>query len=140
MNFEVIFRGYATGSEMSWRDPDMLQTLHFHIPVRKWQFGGAVPPTLGLQWNLPKITKNTINAMFWPSYPIGWACVVKIICIYVLNKFWDIPKQKVLIIFFFRFCLKIDDFSENFFKDPEIHLFELKNPVGWVPHVVLAQN
>ena len=42
--------------------------------------------------------------------------------------------------FFFRFCLKIDDFSENFFKDPEIHLFELKNSVGWVPHVVLAQN
>ena len=40
----------------------------------------------------------------------------------------------------FRFSLKIHDFSEKFFERPKIHFFELRNPVGWVPHVVLALN
>ena len=49
LNFDVIFRGYAIVSEMSPRDSDMLQTLNFHISDRKWQFGGTIPPKLGLQ-------------------------------------------------------------------------------------------
>ena len=49
LNFDVIFRGYAIVSEMSLWDSDMLQTLNFHILDRKWQFGGTIPPKLGLQ-------------------------------------------------------------------------------------------
>ena len=40
----------------------------------------------------------------------------------------------------FIFALKNHDFLEKNLKQPKIHFFELRNPVGWASHVVLAQN
>ena len=49
-NFRPHFYGVCpTLTTMNRGYPDMLQTLDFHILGRKWQFGGAVPPKLGLQ-------------------------------------------------------------------------------------------
>ena len=41
-------------------------------------------------------------------------------------------------IFFFVFSRKNPDFPKKNLKNSKIHFFELRNPVGWVPHAVLA--
>ena len=43
-------------------------------------------------------------------------------------------------IFFFDFAPKNHDFSKKIFEKAKIPFFGLRNPVGWVPHVVLALN
>ena len=82
---------------MSWGHPDGLQTSYFHMPGQKWHFGLALHLKISLEWMSPKITKTTKNGIFYPVYPIWWACMVKIIANYVWNEFWDVPAQKVLI-------------------------------------------
>ena len=125
---------------MGWGHPDGLQTSYFHMPGRKWHFGLALHLKISLEWMSPKITKTTKNGMFDLVYPFWWACMVKIIANYVWNEFRDIPAQKALINFFFRFCLKNHDFSKKIFERPKIHFFGPRNPVGWACHVVLALN
>ena len=40
----------------------------------------------------------------------------------------------------FRFHPENPRFFKKKFKKPKIHRFDLRNPVGWVPHVFLALN
>ena len=67
--------------------------------------------------------------------------MMKIIAKYDWNDFQSIRTQKVLIkLFFFVFSRKNPDFLKKNLKNSKIHFFELRNPVGWVPHAVLALN
>ena len=67
--------------------------------------------------------------------------MMKTIAKYAWNDFQSIQTQKVLIkLFFFVFSRKNPDFPKKNLKNSKIHFFELRNPVGWVPHAVLALN
>ena len=63
--------------------------------------------------NKPKIDR------FGLFNPLKWACIVKIITIYVPDEFWDIRRQKVLIKIFFSFFTENPWFFKKNFQRPQ---------------------
>ena len=87
-----------------------------------------------------KTTKNCQKLSKMPQIPFWCAHIIKIIGNYVWNKFWDVSDQKVLIKKIFVFRLKNHDFSKKILKKSKNGLFDLWDPVWWVPHMVLGLN
>ena len=56
------------------------------------------------------------------------------------TSFTSIGHKKYKIKKKIRHFLKKHDFSKKFLKNSKIHFLEPRNPVGWVPHAVLALN
>ena len=103
-NFDLIFRGYALMSR-EWVECIQWCSKHWIFIFRSENDHSDTLYPLNLAWsnsgqkslNKPKIDR------FGLFNPLKWACIVKIITIYVPDEFWDIRRQKVLIKFFFSF-------------------------------------
>ena len=124
-NFDLIFRGYALMSR-EWVQCIQWCSKHWIFIFRSENDHSDTLYPLNLAWsnsgqkslNKPKIDR------FGLFNPLKWACIVKIITIYVPDEFWDIRRQKVLIKFFFSFFhRKSMIFQKKISKTPKTTYF-----------------
>ena len=110
------------------------------ILAKNSKFGGTFTSRLGILWYPLKTTKIDRKSSKMPFLPFWWSDIIKITANHVWNTFWDISGQKVLIKKKFCFCPQKPWFFKKNFERLKIHLFELRNLVGWVFHEVLMIN
>ncbi len=87
-----------------------------------------------------KVVKNRKKFKKRPKMakiPFWWVHIIKIIGIYVWNKFRNIFGIFWPFFGHFRF---FTDFAWNFLKNSKKPLFDLWGPLWWVPHAFLALN
>ena len=141
-NFDPVFRLYDL-LVCRWVEGTQVGSKHhiFTCRAENGISGSRYSSNLARSESHRKSLKTAKNAFFGLLYWFYWSCMVKIIAIYVWNEFQEVLAQKVLMKKKIQFSPpKNHDFSKKNLKQPKIHFFELRNPVGWVPHVVLALN